>query len=66
MAGARKWNLGCISRGDIASISERATQVTGIPMIQDVEADLMARILLEAPLEEAVPAKSKSGKKVRV
>jgi hypothetical protein len=66
MAGARKWNLGCISRGDIASISERATQVTGIPMIQDVEADLMARILLDGSGEEAAPMKAKAGKKAKV
>ncbi len=66
MAGARKWNLASISRGDIASISERATQVTGIPMIQDVEAELMARILLDGSGDEAVTVKSKAGKKARV
>lgn len=47
MAGSRKFRLDCISRGDIASISERATRVTGIPMISDVESDLMGRILLD-------------------
>jgi len=51
MAGARKFRLDCISRGDIASISERATRVTGIPMISDVEADLMSRILLDGSSE---------------
>jgi hypothetical protein len=65
MAGARKWNLSCISRSDIASISERATQVTGIPMLQDVERDLMARILLDGSGEEAAPVKSKAGKKIK-
>ena len=57
MAGARKFKLGCISRGDIASISERATKVTGIPMISEIENDLMARILLDGAGEEAVPVK---------
>ena len=65
MAGARKWNLSCISRGDIASISERATRITGIPMIQDVEADLMARILLDGSGEEAASVKTKSGRKAK-
>jgi len=48
MAGSRKFKLDLISRGDIASISERATKVTGIPMISDIESDLMSRILLES------------------
>jgi hypothetical protein len=47
MAGSRKFKLDCISRSDIASISERATRVTGIPMISDIESDLMTRILLD-------------------
>jgi glutamate synthase domain-containing protein 2 len=47
MAGCRKFKLEYISRNDIASISERAARVTGIPMISDVESDLMSRILLD-------------------
>lgn len=67
MAGSRKFNLSCISRNDIASISERAARVTGIPMISDVEADLMARILTEeAARESPQPAKAKAGRRVRV
>jgi hypothetical protein len=54
MAGSRKFKLNCIARNDIASISERATRVTGIPMISDIEADLMSRILLDG--ESAVEA----------
>jgi len=57
MAGARKFKLHCIARGDIASISERATRVTGIPMISEVENDLMARILLDGASEEAISVK---------
>ncbi len=57
MAGARKFKLHCIARGDIASISERATRVTGIPMISEVENDLMARILLDGASVEAIPVK---------
>lgn len=47
MAGARKFKLNCISRGDIASITERATRVTGIPMISDIEGEMFEKILLE-------------------
>lgn len=61
MAGARKFKLNCISRGDIASITERAAKVTGIPMISDVESDLMSRILLDgagdSPVEYAHASK---------
>ncbi|WP_424357436.1 FMN-binding glutamate synthase family protein [Methanocella sp. MCL-LM] len=53
MAGARKFKLCCISRGDIASITERATRVTGIPMVSEIENDLMSRILLDGAGEEA-------------
>ncbi|MCD1293909.1 FMN-binding glutamate synthase family protein [Methanocella sp. CWC-04] len=47
MAGSRKFKLKYISRGDIASLTERAAAVTGIPMISELENDLMAKILLE-------------------
>lgn len=61
MAGSRKFKLSCIARSDIASISERATRVTGIPMISDVESDLMSRILLDGEsAAEAPKIKSKA------
>lgn len=45
MAGARKWRLDLIRRSDIASLTERAAKVTGIPLIEDVESDAIERIL---------------------
>jgi len=45
MAGARKWRLNLLDRGDIVSLTERATKVTGIPLPEEVEADAMERIL---------------------
>ena len=65
MAGSRKFKLNCIARNDIASISERATRVTGIPMISDIESDLMSRILLDGESAAEAPkiktrAKAKS------
>ncbi|ATZ61672.2 MAG: glutamate synthase-related protein [Methanosarcinales archaeon Met12] len=45
MAGSRKFKLNLISRNDIASISEIAERVTGIPMIDKIESDLMESIL---------------------
>ncbi|MCD5409504.1 MAG: FMN-binding glutamate synthase family protein, partial [Methanocellales archaeon] len=45
MAGSRKFKLNLISRNDIASISETAEKVTGIPMLDKLESDLMEDIL---------------------
>lgn len=45
MAGARKWNLSLLNRGDIAALTERASRVTGIPMMDEVEQDAMEQIL---------------------
>jgi len=45
MAGARKWKLELLSRSDIAALSERASKVTGIPTIEDIENDVMESIL---------------------
>lgn len=56
MAGARKFRLDCISRGDIASITERAAKVTGIPMVSEMEEDLMAKILLDGASERVEKA----------
>jgi len=47
MAGCRKWKLGLIGREDLASLSERARVVTGIPMPDEIEADAIERILAD-------------------
>jgi len=47
MAGVRKWKLNLINRSDLASLTERVSKVTGIPLIEDVDADVMEKILLE-------------------
>jgi hypothetical protein len=38
MAGSRKWKLDLIDRDDLASLTERAANVTGIPLIEEFEA----------------------------
>ncbi|MEM4245733.1 MAG: glutamate synthase-related protein [Candidatus Bathyarchaeia archaeon] len=45
MAGCRKWRLSLLSREDIASLTPRAKDVTGIPLYEDV---------LDQDLEEAL------------
>lgn len=45
MAGTRKWKLELMDRNDIASLTERAEKVTGIPLIEDIEQDAIERIL---------------------
>ena len=35
MAGARKWKLSLIDRGDLMALSERAAKVTGIPLPEE-------------------------------
>lgn len=45
MAGARKWKLDLIGRDDLASLSKLAAEVTGIPLISDVESELFETIL---------------------
>ncbi len=45
MAGSRKFRLDLLNRDDLASISEIAERVTGIPFIMDAEAEVMERIL---------------------
>ncbi len=45
MAGARKWKLDLINRGDIAALTERASKVTDIPMMNEVEAEMFDQIL---------------------
>ena len=45
MAGVRKWKLNLIDRSDIAALTERASRVTGVPTMDDVEADMLEQIL---------------------
>jgi len=47
LAGSRKWKLHLISRKDLMALTERATKVTGIPLVEDAEAEEMERILLD-------------------
>ncbi|MEM3526675.1 MAG: glutamate synthase-related protein, partial [Candidatus Jordarchaeaceae archaeon] len=46
MAGVRKWKLHLINRSDIASLTERAKNITGIPLIEEMEKEAMRRIIL--------------------
>ncbi|RCV64824.1 Glutamate synthase domain-containing protein 2 [Methanophagales archaeon] len=46
LAGTRKFKLDLIDRGDIASLSKLAAEVTGIPMLHELEADLFEEILV--------------------
>jgi len=45
MAGNRKWKLDLLARGDLMSLSELATRVTGIPLAHEVENDAVVKIL---------------------
>jgi glutamate synthase domain-containing protein 2 len=45
MAGARKWELELIDRKDLAALEDRASKVTGIPMVDEVESELFEQIL---------------------
>ncbi len=45
MAGAYKWRLILLNRKDLMALCERASKVTGIPLVEEVEADALERIL---------------------
>ncbi|MBU4265888.1 MAG: hypothetical protein L6243_02305, partial [Candidatus Altiarchaeales archaeon] len=45
LAGVRKWKLDLIDRNDLASLTDRAKTVTGIPLVDEVEQDVMEEIL---------------------
>ncbi|RLG54241.1 MAG: hypothetical protein DRN99_05430 [Thermoproteota archaeon] len=47
IAGVRRWRLDFIDRRDLASLTERAYKVTGIPLLEDVEKELIEHILLD-------------------
>jgi hypothetical protein len=45
MAGARRWQLNLLERGDLMALTERAARVTGIPLAEDAEKESIERIL---------------------
>ena len=45
LAGSRKFKLDLIDRNDLASLTERAARVTGIPMLQDKDKEIFESIL---------------------
>ncbi|KPV63277.1 MAG: hypothetical protein AOA65_1285 [Candidatus Bathyarchaeota archaeon BA1] len=45
LAGARKWRIDLIDRNDLVALSERAAKATGIPLVEEAEADAIERIL---------------------
>lgn len=47
LAGTRKWELELAGRDDLAALTERASEVTDIPMMEEVESDAYERILLD-------------------
>ncbi|MCW3975619.1 MAG: glutamate synthase-related protein [Candidatus Bathyarchaeota archaeon] len=45
MAGARKWKIDLINRGDLIALSERASKATDIPLPEETELDAIERVL---------------------
>lgn len=45
MAGSRKWELRALHRNDLFSLTERAARVSGIPLEEEYDADVIERIL---------------------
>ena len=45
MAGARKWKLDLLDRNDLVALTERASKVTGIPLVEEAEQEVIERIL---------------------
>ncbi len=45
MAGSRKFKLDTLDRGDIASLTNRASEITGIPLIDHFETETIQQIL---------------------
>lgn len=46
LAGTRKFRLDLIDRSDLAALSKLAAEVTGIPMVHEIEQDLLEGVLL--------------------
>ena len=45
MAGARKWKLDILDRNDLVALTERASKVTGIPLLEEAEEEAIEKIL---------------------
>jgi len=45
MAGARKWKLDLLDRSDLVALTDRASKVTGIPLVEEAEEEAIERIL---------------------
>jgi len=45
MAGCRKWRLDLLDRSDLAALTERASKVTGIPLIEEMDKEAMHSLL---------------------
>lgn len=45
LAGLRKWKLNLLSRDDIVALTERASRVTGVPTVDELEAETFEQIL---------------------
>jgi hypothetical protein len=45
MAGARKFALRYISRGDIVALTRKAAEMSGIPYVMDCDRDEVDKIL---------------------
>jgi hypothetical protein len=45
LAGSREFKLELLNRNNLASLSERAAKVTGIPLLEELDADDMEQIL---------------------
>ncbi len=45
MAGSRKFALKYIDQSDLAALTKEAAEVTGIPYIMDLDAELVDQIL---------------------
>ncbi|KXB08045.1 glutamate synthase [candidate division MSBL1 archaeon SCGC-AAA385D11] len=47
LAGTRKWRLDLINRDDLAALTKKASRVTGIPQIDEIDSDVYERILTD-------------------
>jgi hypothetical protein len=45
MAGCRKWKLDLLDRSDLAALSDRASRVTGLPLIEDAQKEEFYKLL---------------------
>ncbi len=45
MAGSRKWRLDLLDRGDLIALTERASEVTGLPLPEESDRDAIDEIL---------------------